>query len=377
MKIHFFQKALELAEQAQGKTGINPNVGAVIVKNGRIVGSGHTQECGKNHAEVEALAQAGENAKGADLYVTLEPCCHHGRTPPCTEKIIAAGIKRVFAGISDPNPLVGGRGFQQLKRAGIELTSGIEEEKVRQQLEIYLTNCREKRPFFIMKNAVSLDGRIACSSGKSKWITCTESRTAAHRLRQSGGVILTGINTVLEDDPLMNVRLAANDNLCQPKLRVVLDSSLRIPVDCQIAATAEQIPVLVIKSADYENTEKEKILAAKGVEVFSVDRDSQGMLSLTQVVSLLNKKEIPSVLIEAGAGINTSFWQQRLVDKLYYCIAPIILGGDRAVTGELGFAEPAAGIRIAVEQINRCGEDIMIIGYPLYPDQERDKGFRV
>ncbi len=366
MDKRFFDKALALAEQAKGKTGINPNVGAVIVKNGRIIGAGCTQECGKNHAEIEALIQAGNDANEADIYVTLEPCCHHGRTPPCTEKIIAAGIKRVFTGISDPNPMVNGKGFARLKEAGIEVTSGIAAERVTRQLEIYLTNRLQKRPFFIMKNGVSLDGRIACSSGKSRWITCLESRKIAHQLRETTGVILTGIETVLKDDPLMNVRLSKSGNPCQPKLRIVLDSSLRIPLDSKLVTSTGEIPLLVIKSNDYNDQLKEKKLSEKGVEILSVARDRQRKLSLPDIVSILNNKEIPAVLIEAGAAINTSFWRQRLVDKLYYCIAPLILGGNRTVTEELDFSDPTQGIKIKIDETVRCGNDILIVGYPVY-----------
>lgn len=364
---HFFEKAIELAEKARGKTGMNPIVGAVVVKENNIVGTGYTQECGKNHAEIEALLAAGEAAKGAELYVTLEPCCHQGKTGPCTEAIIEAGIKKVYAGIIDPNPSVNGCGFEALKQAGIEVVTGLAEERVRKQLEVYLTNRSENRPFFAMKSAVSLDGKLACSTGASKWISSTESRELGYRLRKDYKVILTGIRTVLRDDPLLDVRLdSGNEPSCQAELRIVLDSKLRIPRDSKLVLTASKIPVLLIKSKDYRNPEKEKELYAAGVEIASAECNDKGELSLQDIIKILNQREIPSVLIEAGGQINTCFLTHRLIDKIYYFIAPKILGGNIGVFNDLRIHKPSDAIRFKREEMIIIGDDILLVGYPRY-----------
>lgn len=368
---NFFEKAYRLAETARGKTGSNPFVGAVIVKDGKIAGTGCTQACGCNHAEIEALIAAGEKARGSDLYVTLEPCCHQGRTPPCTDAVIKAGIKRVFIGMEDPNPLVCGKGIAALRKAGIEVTSGIEKEKIAKQLEVYVTNQLKNRPFFAMKNAVSLDGKIAVDTGASKWITSPAAREYVHRLRKELQVILTGVNTVIKDDPLLNIRLNDRDSIdCGIRLRVILDSKLRIPVDSRIVNTAASIPTLIFKENSYNNRDKENQLTSKNVQILSVPENKEGGLSLTAVSDELKKHDINSVLIEAGTVLNSSFLRYGLLDKIYYFIAPKILGGSRSVFKNLDIKTPAEALPVEIDRISHVGGDILVIGYPRYGKTE-------
>ncbi len=364
---HFFRRAIELAESARGRTGTNPFVGAVLVKNGIIVGEGQTQQCGGNHAEIEALLAAGTDAEGADLYVTLEPCCHHGKTPPCTRAIIEAGIRRVFAGIEDPNPNVQGYGFKQLKEANIEVKTGFQQEGITRQLEGYLTNQTKKRPFIVMKNAVSLDGKIATNSGASKWISSPESRMIVHKLRQNTGTVLTGIDTVLCDDPLLNIRFGDADKLDHSAyLRVILDRRLRIPLESKIVATSQDIPTILFKSHSYKDTSKEKQLLRGKIEILSVPENKQGYLSLLSVVEELYNRGITNVLLEAGCKLNSSFLRDQLIDKVYYFMAPKFLGGQKTVIDNIGITNPSEALKMRIDKIENIGPDILIIGYPEY-----------
>ncbi|MBW6515951.1 MAG: bifunctional diaminohydroxyphosphoribosylaminopyrimidine deaminase/5-amino-6-(5-phosphoribosylamino)uracil reductase RibD [Candidatus Cloacimonetes bacterium] len=359
-KESFFQQAYELAEQGRGKCGINPFVGALLVKDNRIIGSGFTQKCGKNHAEIEAILNARESTAGAELYVTLEPCCHQGRTPPCTDAIIKAGIKKVYAGIIDPNPLVSGKGFEKLRAAGIEVQDGFWQQKIEKQLEYYLTYRRKKRPFIFMKNAVSLDGKIATDAGDSKWISSTESREYSHLLRREAGAIITGIDTVLSDDPLLNVRL---DGKSEPILRIILDSRLRIPLESKIVTTAQEIPTIVFKSEDHTDYNTEQMLTLKGVQVKSLPAVNYEYLSLPALIEELNKLELPVLMIEAGQKLCSSFLRAGLVDKIYYFISPKILGGKNSVFDELGIDTLAEAINIKIDKVETVGDDLLIIGY--------------
>ncbi len=358
----FFREAIQLGEQGRGRCGINPFIGALLVKDGRVIGRGYSQKCGKNHAEIEAILNAQESTEGADLYVTMEPCCHFGKTPPCTDAIVKAGIKRVYAGIKDPNPLVNGKGFEILKAAGIEVMSGFEEEKIKKQLEYYLTYRREHRPFIIMKNAVSLDSKIATGNGESQWISCPEARVYSHKLRQEAGAVLTGIETVLSDDPLLNVRL---EDKVEPVLRIILDSRLRIPLDSKIVGTASEFPTIAFKRDDYSDPIKEKTLQEKNIQIKSVPPETEEFLSLTHLIDELNKLELPVILIEAGPRICSSFIRAGLVDKLYYFIAPKLIGGNQSVFDDLGVDRIAQSINIRIDSLEKVGNDLLIIGYVL------------
>jgi diaminohydroxyphosphoribosylaminopyrimidine deaminase/5-amino-6-(5-phosphoribosylamino)uracil reductase len=357
----FFWEAFNLAGQGRGKSGINPFVGAVIVKNGKIIGRGFTQESGKNHAEIEALLDAAESAGGAELYVTLEPCCHYGRTPPCTSAIIKAGIKKVYAGITDPNPQVNGKGFAALEAAGIIVEKGFWKEKIEKQLEYYLTYRRENRPFVMMKNAVTLDGKIATGTGDSKWISCPASREFSHRLRKEAGAVVTGIETVLSDDPLLNVRLGKEP---QPVLRIILDSRLRIPLESKIVRTAAGIPTIIYKREDFTSAGKEKELREKGVTVLSLPALNSEYLSLKALMTDLLAKEIPVIMIEAGTRLSSSFLRAKLVDKIYYFISPIAVGGGQTVFKDLAVDTLSQAVKLKIDRIEQVGNDLLLIIYP-------------
>ena len=355
----FLKKAYDLAETSRGKTSPNPFVGCVIVKDGKIVGEGSTQPYGCDHAEIQAIKMAGKNCRNAEMYVTLEPCAHFGKTPPCVDAIKKNGISAVYAGILDPNPLVNGKGFHKLKKAGIHVEYGYWKEKITKQLEYYLTSVKKHRPFIIIKNAVSLDGNIATSASKSKWITSQASRKRVHALRDEVDAVITGINTVLCDDPMLNVRL---ENKNKDPLRIILDSSLRIPFKSQIVQTAKEIKTMVITSIDTITAPKEEKLKQKGVEILKIDNTKTG-LDLLQLIQYLHKKKISSIMIEAGAELSSSFIKSGMVDKYFYFIAPKIIGGNKSVFSEYKINEVEDSIKLKIDSIERYDKDLLIIGY--------------
>ncbi|MGB9791161.1 MAG: bifunctional diaminohydroxyphosphoribosylaminopyrimidine deaminase/5-amino-6-(5-phosphoribosylamino)uracil reductase RibD [Thermacetogeniaceae bacterium] len=358
----YMERALELAALGRGKTSPNPMVGAVVVLNGRVVGEGYHQKAGTPHAEIHALRQAGERAKNALLYVTLEPCCHYGRTPPCTEAIIRAGVKRVVVAVEDPNPLVAGKGIQALRDAGIEVEVGVLEEKARRLNEAFFKYMQERRPFVTVKAAMSLDGKIATSTGDSKWITGTEAREFVHRLRAESDAIMVGIGTVLADDPLLTVRLAGED---KKPLRVIVDSNLRIPVHSQIVRTAQDVPTVVASVEGKCDEAKKKELENAGVEVWELPEDN-GRVELYSLLEELAKREVLSVLLEGGATLNASALAAGIVDKVIFFYAPKIIGGGDAPGPFGGRGIDAVNKAIRVEELRweKIGEDLMVVGYP-------------
>ena len=369
----YFKMAFELAERGRGKCSPNPFVGAVIVKNGKIVGKGFTQPYGKDHAEVRAIKDAGQNCQNAEMYVTLEPCAHFGKTPPCADAIIKAGIKKVYAGIQDPNPLVNGKGFQKLKNAGVEVHAGIWEDKIKKQIEYYLTFITKKRPFVIMKNAVSLDGKIATENGDAKWISGEESRKRTHMLRNEVDVVLTGIGTVLQDDPLLNVRLVNDSqNDVQHPIRAILDSNLMIPFDSKIVQSAKDIKTIIFIRKDLVGKEnKIEKLEALGLEIVPIASaemsvDFQNRLDLSEVLSELYVRKYYSIMIEAGSKVCSSFLEKKFVDKIYCFIAPKIVGGNFALFRELKIRSMSQSVKLKIDSIEKSGEDILIVAYPRY-----------
>lgn len=357
--LHYMQRAFELAEKARGKCSPNPFVGAVIVKDDTIISEGFTQPYGFDHAEEQAIKHCSQNPAGAEIYVTLEPCSHYGKTPPCAKAIAESGIRSVFVGIKDPNPLVSGKGIEMLKDAKIQVESGFLADKITRQLETYLTYITKSRPFVTLKSAISLDGRIAAQDGSSRWISCEESRKKTHELRQENDSVLTGIGTVLKDNPLLNVRLP--ETFRQP-LRVILDSQLRLPLDSQITATAKELKTLVFCCADALKSDKADKINEFGIEICPID-SSTTHLPLDKVLGELHKRKITSVLVEAGAAVNTSFLKAGLVDKLIIFIAPKLLGGDKLVWQDLGVQNFKQAIELKEMQAIPVGSDYMITGY--------------
>ena len=319
------QRALALARQGVGLASPNPTVGAVIVKEGRIVGEGFHRYDERDHAEIFALKAAGDSARGATLYASLEPCCHTGRTGPCTEAIIRAGIRRVVATMLDPNPAVAGKGLEQLRRAGIEVTAGVLEAEAKKLNEGFACWIRTGRPFVTLKSALTLDGQLALpQSGKRKsttWITSEESRAEVHRMRHASDALLTGIGTVLADDPFLTDRSGLPRR--RRLLRVILDSRLRLPPRSKIVgAAADDVLVLTVLSASHPRAKR---LHKLGIEVVRIP-SREGRLDLRAALKLLGKRDILSVILEAGSELNGAALCAGIVDKLFLFYAPKIAG---------------------------------------------------
>ncbi|MDO8491769.1 MAG: bifunctional diaminohydroxyphosphoribosylaminopyrimidine deaminase/5-amino-6-(5-phosphoribosylamino)uracil reductase RibD [Dehalococcoidia bacterium] len=361
----YMRQALSLARQALGTTSPNPAVGAVIVKNGSVVGAGHTQPPGSAHAEVMALRQAGEAARDATMYVTLEPCAHQGRTPPCTAAIIAAGVSEVHMAMIDPNPIVSGRGKAQLEAAGIKTYLGEGEEEASEIVESYVKYITTGLPFVTAKYAMSLDGKIATRTGDSKWITGAEARQYVQRLRSVSDAILVGVNTVLADDPRLTVRDAEDRARPRQPLRVIVDSKGRTPPLARMFAEPGKTIVVTGSKADAAAI---KGLAGVGGEVLQV-ASKRGLIDLAELLSVLGQRQINSVLVEGGGEVMGYLFDHRLVDKVYAFIAPVIVGGREAVTAVAGrgVERMSQAPRLSPVQVERLGDDVLISGYPEHP----------
>jgi diaminohydroxyphosphoribosylaminopyrimidine deaminase/5-amino-6-(5-phosphoribosylamino)uracil reductase len=358
----YMQRALNLARQAEGRTSPNPIVGAVIVKDGKVIGEGYHHHAGGAHAEVYALKEAGNEARGATVYVTLEPCSHYGKTPPCANTLIKAGIKRVVIAMEDPNPQVAGSGIRLLNQAGIETEVGILEDEARRANEIFIKYITTNKPFVILKNAMTLDGKVATKTGDSKWISGTESRQLVHQLRDKVDGILVGIGTVLADNPRLTTRLPQGG---QDPTRIVLDSRLRISLNADII-NQESDAKTIIATLKSSSQEKKKMLIEKGVEI--IEAGAGNNIDLNLLLDSLAEREITSLLVEGGSQVSSSFLEEGLVDKLYYFIAPKIIGGSDAISvvcGE-GVCQISEGIKVVNKEVTLVGEDILVVGYPEY-----------
>ncbi len=358
---HYMQMALELAARAMGRTSPNPMVGAVVVKDGRVVGRGYHARAGTPHAEVHALREAGELAGGATLYVTLEPCCHHGRTGPCTEAIIKARVNRVVVAMTDPNPLVAGKGMQKLKDADIQVTCGVLEEDACRLNEIFIKYIITRLPYVVLKTAMSLDGKIATSQGESQWITGTTAREYVHRLRDKYDAILVGVGTVLADDPSLTCRLQEGGG--KDPVRIILDSQARTPSTARVLNQPSEAPALIVTTPGAP-PERVQMLKQAGAQVLEVPGSECG-IDLEALLQELGRREISSVLVEGGARVNGSFITGNLVDKVYWFIAPKFIGGTAAPgpVGGPGIAALQDALSIKDIKLNRYGEDICIEGY--------------
>ena len=361
----FMRQALALAWQAQGRVAPNPAVGAVIVRDGMVVGAGCTHPPGGPHAEIVALRQAGEQARGATLYVTLEPCAHYGRTPPCTEALLAAGIARVVAALRDPFPAVNGRGLAQLREAGVAVTVGLEKRRAVEVNAGYLKRLQTGMPEVTVKYAITLDGRIATRTGNSRWITSAPARLLAHQLRDQHDAIMVGIGTVLADDPLLTTRIPAEHaGLGGPHhpLRVIVDRLARTPPTA--ALLAPDLPGrTVIACTDEAPVERRQALAAAGADVVVVPRSDRGV-DLRALLCHLGNVGINRVLVEGGGTLIGSLFDDDLVDQVYALIAPLIVGGRTAPgpVGGNGVALLAHAWRLHHVRVRRLGPDIMVHG---------------
>lgn len=324
MQQQYMQQALQIAAYAAGRTSPNPLVGAVIVKDGRVVGQGWHRKAGTEHAEIHALRQAGELAAGATIYVTLEPCSHYGRTGPCSKALIDAGIKRVVIAMLDPNPLVAGKGVAMLKAAGIEVETGLLQEQAERLNEVFLKWIMTKMPFAVMKTAMTLDGKIATAAGNSKWISNEVSRRRVHELRDVYDGILVGIGTVLADDPALTTRLASQSG--KNPLRIVVDSRARTPLTAKVVTDGQAETLIAVTVA--AEAAKVEALRQAGVEVLVVNDGQQ--VDLKQLFCRLGERGICSIFVEGGALINYSLLKAGLIDKVYSFIAPKMVGGSSA-----------------------------------------------
>lgn len=360
----FMTRALELAAKGIGTTTPNPMVGAVIVKDGRIIGEGYHKRAGEPHAEVNALDSICEpdTAEGATIYVTLEPCSHHGRTPPCADRIIKEKLARVVVATTDPNPKVAGRGIERIRMAGIQVDVGlmaVESEKLNEIFNKYIVT---KKPFVVFKAAMSLDGKIATASGESRWISCEESRNETHRLRHRLTGVMVGIGTVLADDPMLNCRIPETK---QP-IRIVADSRLRMPMEAKLVKSAKEFPLIIV-TTENADAKKRELLEASGAKVISVAsaENENGKVDMQAMMRELGRCGIDSILLEGGGTLAENALRAGIIDKVMFYLAPKIIGGESAKTpveGE-GILPLDCALKIRDMEITQVGCDIRITGY--------------
>ncbi len=350
---------MELALKGEGLTSPNPAVGAVLIKGGRVVSGGYHRKAGLPHAEIEALMASRGKVSGATLYVTLEPCCHWGRTPPCTEAVIRAGIRKVVIGMKDPNPEVAGKGIRALRSAGIEVVSGVLEAECRDINAAYIKYITRKTPLVTLKLAASLDGRIATPSGESRWITGGESRALVHMLRSLNDAVMVGSATVIKVDPLLTVRSTKGRN---PR-RVVLDSAFRIPLGAKVLERrdADKGPPVVFTTLDAPRTKVKKASKA-GVQVITVPSDEEGV-DIRRVLRELGRLEVTSLFVEGGGRVAASLLKAKSVDKVLLFLSPVFLGGDAVPSiGPLGLKALKSSPRLKKLSTRGLGDDILIEG---------------
>jgi diaminohydroxyphosphoribosylaminopyrimidine deaminase/5-amino-6-(5-phosphoribosylamino)uracil reductase len=358
---NWMHRALELAAQARGRTSPNPMVGAVLVRDNQLVGEGFHAYAGSDHAEVVALREAGPAATGATLYVSLEPCCHFGRTPPCVEQILEAGVRRVVTACEDPNPAVSGKGISALRAAGVVVDIGVLAEEAARLNEAFFTHVRTGRPFVTMKVAASLDGKIATQTGDSRWITGESARRRVHQLRNEVDACLVGIGTVLRDDPLLTTRLGITDQ--RDPIRVIVDNLARLPLRAKVVNRASTAPTILAVSQMAPQT-KLDALRQEGVQIVVVE-NSPRRVSLERLMEVLGKRGILSVMIEGGAEINASALREGIVDKVLVFLAPILIGGKSTPTavGGAGIETLSQALRLRDVRIERFDDDILVEGY--------------
>ena len=357
---YYMQLALDLAISAKGKTNPNPLVGAVLVKDGSIVGTGLHRKAGEPHAEVHAFRMAGEHAKDATLYVTLEPCSHFGKTPPCANLVKESGVKRVVVAMQDPNPSVAGRGIKLLRDAGIDVEVGILEEQARRLNERFIHNMLTSRPFVISKFAMTLDGKIATYSGHSQWITGEEARAHVHELRDEVDAILVGIGTVLKDNPALTTRL--KERTGKNPIRIVLDRELRTPLDAKIVQTSTAKTIIVTAEDQQQKASSFENLGVELLYVPVVDHK----LDLNVMLGELYKRGITDLLVEGGGEVNASFLRNGLIQKFLVYVAPRVLGGRHSITPFTGddVETVDAAMQLQFAEVDQVGEDLRITAYP-------------
>lgn len=356
----YMKQAMELAEKARGRTSPNPLVGAIIVKEGKIIAKGYHKKHGDHHAEVNAFNAQIEPSLGATLYVTLEPCFHYGKTPPCVDRVIKEGVSRVVIGLKDPNPLVAGKSIEKLQKHGIQVTVGVLEEELQEQNRIFLKYIQTKKPYTVIKTAMSLDGKIATASGESRWITGEEARGHVHILRDQMSGIMVGVGTVMEDNPSLNTRLMEKEG--KDPHRIVVDTRGRIPLTAKILHLESKAKT-IIASTELMKKDKKKALEDLGVQVV-INPLKNERVDLEHLFLRLGEEKIDSILVEGGSTLNFSLIEEALVDRIISFIAPKIIGGDSAKTpiGGRGILRMEDVISLKNLQYKHFGEDFMIQG---------------
>jgi diaminohydroxyphosphoribosylaminopyrimidine deaminase/5-amino-6-(5-phosphoribosylamino)uracil reductase len=357
---------LREARKGMGRTSPNPAVGAVIVRDGRIVAKGYHRKAGLPHAEIEALGKLGGKAPGDVLYVTLEPCNHHGKTPPCTEAILRSGLRRVVVGMTDPNPRVTGGGCEFLRHNGIEVVTGILETECRLLNEVFVKFVTTGRPFVVAKSALTLDGWTATSRGHSKWITNERSRQFVHRLRNQMDATMVGIGTVLADNPSLTTRLERRRG--KDPLRILVDTHLRTPLCAKVLNPESPVTTLIVVKSDLRDDNRE-IFQKKGASLIACPIKA-GLIDLNALMNILGRMSITSVLVEGGASIMASMLREKLIDKFYIFMAPKILGGEDGIPMAAGPGSKRIEECLVLKniRIRRFADDILVMGYPCYPD---------
>ena len=366
MKQHEFymRKVLELAKKGWGMTNPNPLVGCIIVKDDKILAKGYHEKIGGNHAEVNAIKDLLHNkqdAKGATLYVNLEPCSHYGKTPPCANTLLKLGLKRVVIGMKDPNPIVCGRGIKILKNAGIEVISGVLEDECKSLNEIFINHITNKKPFVILKSAMTLDGKICTHTGDSKWITCQKSREAVHKVRDRVSAIMVGINTVLVDNPMLNVRMVKQRG--KESVKIVIDSLGKLPLDCNLIKNIKNKDEVILVTTSKLSHKKQEEYTKRGVLVLNVE-GVDGKVDLKKLMDKLYELSIDSILLEGGGTLNASAIDSGIVDKVMFFISPKIVGGKDAKTPVEGHGKDHIkdAINLCDITVKRFDEDILVEG---------------
>lgn len=356
----FMKRALELACEGKGCVNPNPMVGAVIVKNDQIIGEGFHEFFGGNHAEVNALNMAGENAKGAEIYVTLEPCSHFGKTPPCAIALVKAGIKKVIIAMKDPNPIVSGRGIKILEDNGVEVVVGVLYKEALKLNEIFIKYIRTKKPYVVMKIAATLDGKISTVTGESRWISSEASRKYVHHLRNEMMGIMVGIGTIIADDPLLTTRIEGE--VCKSPTAIIVDSKLSLPLNSKILETLKQRRIIVGITEEADEA-KVRQLEEMGVSIIKTPLKNK-RVDLSFLMTKLGEEGIDSILLEGGSTLNFSCLQEKIVDKVMCFIAPMILGGEKANTsvGGSGIKFLSEGVKVLNIKLKNIGQDILIEG---------------
>ncbi|AUO15608.1 bifunctional diaminohydroxyphosphoribosylaminopyrimidine deaminase/5-amino-6-(5-phosphoribosylamino)uracil reductase RibD [Clostridium taeniosporum] len=358
MKEEYMDLALELAKKGIGKVNPNPLVGAVIVKDNEIIGTGYHEQYGGKHAEVNAIKNATKAVEGSTIYVTLEPCSHYGKTPPCVNLIIEKKIKKVVIGMLDPNPLVSGKSIKKLKENNIEVVVGVKEKECKKLNEVFIKYITSNLPFVVLKSAISLDGKIATTSGESKWITSKEARRDGHLLRNKLSAIMVGINTIIKDNPELTCRIENGRN----PIRIIVDSTLKISLDSKVIKNNDNLTI--IATTRYANKSKKEKLLNANIRVIEVN-DKDKKVDLKELMRFLGNLKIDSVLIEGGGTLNFSALEEDIVDKVRFYIAPRILGGEtsKSSIGGKGFYRLSDTVKLKDLTYEKLSEEIVIDGY--------------